>query len=209
MNTMEDGIHTYEFDYAGNSYFQGRDGLVTRDDGKSIRINMRDRCMAVNVKDHKGSFHMSMDDLPEDAQRKANELRRHGGPEDEFGRDFVDRLYEQAQESWWHDAEHMAQEADFRGVHSDGRSGGWCVIEGTEWLSDNFPTTDPPDADDISVEAEDRREAFADRDRFLQLAFDLVDNIQGVRTGWFVELIEDEHDQLEARREACIIRGTD
>jgi hypothetical protein len=39
-----DHMSKYEFGYSRNSYFQGRDGLVTRkSDGKMININCRDR----------------------------------------------------------------------------------------------------------------------------------------------------------------------
>jgi hypothetical protein len=215
---METTEHTYEFGYSRNSYFMGHDGTVTRDDGKSITINTRNGRMAINVKDHDGSY--SLKDLDEDVQAMAADLRKHGGPEDEYGRDHVDRLYEQERDLWWEmDADSIARDHDFQGVYCEGRSGGWCVIEGTQELADNFPTHKASEQCEVCGEGDHRHDDESDhefepdnmvllRDRFLTMAFDIVDSVAHRRQVWG-ETIRVEHQELERRREACLIRGND
>lgn len=41
--------------------------------------------------------------------------------------DVLQMAEEFARQSWWYDAAHIAHEAGFSGVTSEGRSGGWCV----------------------------------------------------------------------------------
>lgn len=51
-------------------------------------------------------------------------------PDDVLPRERVDALYEQvAQEGFWRDAELLAQERGFKGVFSEGRMGGWLVVD--------------------------------------------------------------------------------
>lgn len=206
----ETAEHTYEFGYSRNSYFQGHDGRVTRDDGKAITINTRDGRMAVEVKDHNSSY--TLTDLPEDVQRMAEDLRKHGGPEDAFGRDHVDRLYEQERESWWMSASDTAKDHGFSDVYSDGRSGGWCVIEGTQELAEDFPSIPIEEAILSAVSecgCDEIQGQYDRRNRFLALAFALQDEITFYRTEVFAETIRIEHAELERRREACLIRGND
>lgn len=249
--------HTYEFGYAGNSYFNGSDGLVTRDDGKSIRINSHDRCMSVSVKDH-GS---PTDQLSDETKAKLAELPRDGSL-DAWGEEesTIGRLYERVREQWWHDAEWFTTEdteaPDWAtGVHSAGRSGGWCVIEGSEFLADNFPsktldfmvkeaggykeyaiirwttgkiieegTTAIEGYDDLD-EAEARVEALKEehgdefgfevdenlgraltqRDEFLEIAFNMVENIDNLKGECLTSMIEEEYDELEDKRSSNII----
>jgi hypothetical protein len=202
---METTEHTYEFGYSRNSYFMGHDGTVTRDDGKSIKINTRNGRMAIDVKDHDGSY--------------SADLRKHGGPEDEYGRDHVDRLYEEERELWWHHADEISGDHNFPRVYSEGRSGGWCVIEGTQELADNFPTHKASEQCEICGEGDHRHDDESDhefepdnmvllRDRFLTMAFDIVDSVAHRRQVWG-ETIRVEHQELERRREACLIRGND
>lgn len=179
----------YTFGYGRNSYFSGHDGRVSRPDGRSITINAYDRRMAVNVKDH-NSFYSGM---PEEVERMAREL----DPELEFGGP-IDSLYEAAREGWWDDATETAEFHGFGKVWSAGRSGGWATIDGTEGLVGDF-ATDYGDRGD----AEEMTEL---RDRFLALAFDLVEMIEHSRD-WFYEMVREEYAELEARRERCLVRG--
>lgn len=204
---------TYSFGYASNSYFKGRDGVVTRDaDGATITINVRDGQMAVEVKDHSGVYA-----LPEDVRALANEL----------GEDKTYALYHQACDGFWRDADWLcgndpgASDPEApewaEGIHSSGRSGGWCVVEGTRDLADNFPSGEPPDPDEVPCyycgvkrsEHDDDgghlfdpdKDWYKVRDEFLALAFDIVGCIEGARE-WLCELIREEHEELEARRVA-------
>lgn len=234
---------TYDFGISGNSYFQGNDGLVTRGDGKSIRIRYEDNLIAVNVKDH--SFGV-FDVLDDEHKAKLKELNEHAGtfhmPWGDTGT-FEDWLYERCREQWWHDAEWFTG-GDSIGsdperptwtndVYSAGRQGGWCVIKGTESLAEHgFPTDEWTEAeqqrldhlakvyDDPNTSADEwdelrdehdtlieRKDLLTMRDEFLTLAFALVDNIKGVKTGWGVQLIEERFDELEEARERNIVRG--
>jgi hypothetical protein len=146
--TEQEKQHTYEFGYAGNSYFNGSDGLVTRNDGKTIRIRSDNRCMSVEVKDHSFGIAGTLDD--DETKRRLKELvEARGEVHLEWGTGtYEDLLYERIKEQWWHDAEWMVSddpEAPDWGddVSSAGRSGGWCVLGGTEFLADNFPSTTP------------------------------------------------------------------
>lgn len=187
--------HTYTFENRSNSYFMGSDVVVTRDDGAQITINGKDGMVAVNVKDHSAwSFPDDVKPLAADLNR-ANRSRMAG---DEYGReDWTDILYEQAQERWWEDAHELAQEAGFGRVWSSGRSGGWCCIDGTNGDRDWPRIAHPEDEDDREF-----------RDQILQLLFDIHSCIESTREHWF-ERIREEHAELEARREANIIRGTE
>lgn len=132
------GDHTYEFGYGGNSYFNGRDAVITRDDGKSIRINSYERNMAVCVKDYSFGLRSS---APEDVKRMAAELPERPTDWGEMT-SYDGWAYEHiARDQFWHDASWLTggegkdmsdpeAPAWARGVYSAGRSGGWCVIEG-------------------------------------------------------------------------------
>lgn len=216
---------TYTFGYAGNSYFNGRDGRVERaSDDRSITINSYDGHMAVKVKDHRNYWDLS--DLPEGVQSMAKDLNDSHGEVQQPGAprgwnvEYVGTLYERAREQWWEDADWLAEEAGFDKCFSAGRSGGWCVVRDTSWLADNFPSTpEPPEGyvppccycGEPESDAQEHgegghtfdpdREPFAERDRFLALAFDLVELIDTTRTSVLVELIQEAHEELEAARE--------
>lgn len=214
---------TYTFGYAGNSYFNGSDAEITRDeDGATIRINVKDRLMAVNVKDHK------MDSVPDEIKAAADDLNAHR-PE-YYGMEHTMRLYDWQREDWWnHDAPWVVQEYDFPGVYSAGRSAGWCAIQGTQHLLDGFRTDEWTDADDKRLtqltaiyeddtttsdewdllrsefyELEEKRDELEERDNFLACCFDLVDSIEGARESFYERILE-EHRELEESREANII----
>ena len=58
--------HTYDFGYAGNAYFNGRDATITRDDGETVRFNVKDDMLAVEVKDYNWGLRP---EAPEDVKR--------------------------------------------------------------------------------------------------------------------------------------------
>jgi hypothetical protein len=222
---------TYEFGYRNNSYFNGSDGLITRlSDGATVTINVKDheRDLAVNVKDH-NSF-----TFPAEVREMAAEINVAAGDQSwPFpGAQLTDTIYEVVREAWWQDAEWMAEEHGFNGVHSAGRSGGWCVIQGTEMLADEFTTAQWTEAkqarlDELTLIYEDNittadewdelRDEFDDlgnerdvikaRDSFLELAFALVDHILTLRNDEFATRIREEYNDLVERREANIIRS--
>lgn len=205
----EEKQHTYDFGVASNSYFQGSDGIITRDDGKSIKIQRYDNCLAVNVKDYSFGVNESIEDKA--VLAKLNDLNKHSRDHFLYGQpcSYEDALYERVKEQWWHDAEWMTEEDEQRpvwvkGVHSAGRSGGWCVIEGSEWLSDNFLSGDeqPDWMNDDDFEAAIQR-----RTEFLELAFDLVENIEQVKDGIATDIILEDHAELEERRAENINPG--
>jgi hypothetical protein len=138
--------HTYDFGYAGNSYFNGRDGTITRDDGKTITFNVRERMLAVEVKDYNFGLR---EDAPEDVKRMAAELpdrTSEWGDEVSFDQWAYDAV---ARDHFWNDAEWCCTDdpeaPDWaKGVFSAGRSGGWCCIDGTQWLVEHgFPSSTP------------------------------------------------------------------
>lgn len=230
---MTEQQHTYEFGYSRNDYFSGSDGHITRDDGRSIHVRTDDGLMSVSVKDHHGRLKEHLDD---EYRRKLRELVAAKPDETtEWGGDYSDVLYDRLREQWWRDAAWMTggdgigsdpEAPDWAtGVHSAGRSGGWCVIEGTADLADSFPTGDkPPEAaarcyycDEAAadhgrgehdfVADEDPAALFAKRDEFLTLAFNLVANIDELKKGWLTDVIDEEYGELEDKRNAAIVRG--
>lgn len=229
--------HTYDYGTSRNSYFNGHDGLITRDDGKSIRLSIRDNLVAVNVKDRSFSV---MKVLDTETQAKLKELNEHMPHErNDWGAtgNYEEQLYERCKEQWWHDAEWMTAEDPERpdwtdGIYSDGRSSGWCVIEGTSELAEGFPTIEWTEQDeqrlaylektynDDAISADEwdtlrqeyetlieTKDLLKMRDEFLELAFNLVDNIEGVKKSWGAELIEEDFDELEANRQKNTILG--
>jgi hypothetical protein len=219
---METETHTYTFGYGRNSYFAGSDGKVTRDDGQTITINSYDGYMAVNVKDY--SFD-PLSELDDETRKMAQQVidaedsrAALAGSDPEHG-GYTGDLYERLREVWWDDAKQLATEAGFGGVFQAGRSGGWCCIEGTRDLANDFPSAEKPDdlpcyyCDELESEHGDDHTYAADvgqfevRDRFLALAFDLVGNIDGVKRDVLTEIVREEFAELEAAREANIIRG--
>ena len=121
-------------------------------------------------------------------------------PEDHYGKTWTMSLYDNARDQFWQDADLLAQDHGFDGVHAAGRSGGWMVVEGTRWLADNF-LSDPP-----RPLTEEDAEAMEMRDRFLACAFEALDYIKGARDN-FHDMIRDAHHDLEMSREACLVKG--
>jgi hypothetical protein len=250
--------HTYEFGYAGNSYFNGRDGVVTRDDGKTITFNGRDGMLAVEVKDYNFGLR---DSAPEDVKRMAAELPRR---QMEWGDEvsFDEWAYEVvARRTFWDDAEWCCTDDPAapewaKGVYSSGRSGGWCCIDGTQWLLEHgFPSVTPDfmvkegggykeyaictwengkiletgtkvieaydDLDEAEARLEELRKSdthgfdidedtaqeLTMRDEFIRLAFDIHGCIDGAHEA-LEEYIREEYAELEAKRNANIIRSS-
>lgn len=164
MTMTETKKHTYEFGSAGNSYFNGSDGTITRDDGKTVRFNLKDhRYLAVEVKER--SFGLR-DSAPEEVKRMAKELP--GRYDHDYGQEVsADQwAYDNiAKEHFWNDAEYCCvddpEAPDWAtGVHSAGRSSGWCVIEGSEHLAEQgFPAKTP----DFMVNSDGTYKPFAVR----------------------------------------------
>jgi hypothetical protein len=191
---MSTSTHTYTFGNASNSYFQGNDVVVSRDDGKTVKVNAKDGMWAVNVK-----AHYWINDLPDDVRTLAEDLNKANARRTHFeyeGQEYFDLLLERQRESWWDYAEDAAIERDFEGVYGCGRSGGWCAINGTQnW--DPELLFNPRSAED--------KEA---GERFLELAFDLHEAIEG-EWDYIAEIVKEEHAELEHEREAMIVRGTE
>jgi hypothetical protein len=165
---------TYNFGTRPNSYFRGADVRVERDDGSAIAVNRKDGLWAVNVKDDN-----LLRDIPGDVRALADEL----------GEAMAQRLYEMAQTDFWHWATTtLAPEHGFETVFSEGRSGGWLSVAGTrDW-----------DAEMLFRPAADEREA---RDRFLALAFQAVEAVDGFRDIWY-DQIREQHAEMMRKPES-------
>lgn len=209
MTTMTE--HTYEFGVQRNGYFNGSDGIITRDDGKTVKIRRDDGCLSVCVKEY--SFGLKAD-APEEVKRMAGELpsriHPYGGHEvsaDEY-------LYDDVREGWWrNDVEWLIKEDEqapdwATGYYSAGRSGGWCAIEGSEWLADHFYSSNEytEEHERHGIDREDFDRAIEMRNEFCVLAFDIVGSIDGAHE-WLHEMIREEYAELEAARESNTIRG--
>jgi len=225
----------YDFGTARNSYFQGHDGLIERkEDGATVRIRFSEnrKLLAVNVKDD-GYYHGANPPggIGSVTHIKLLELIETRGEQ------YFEWLYARCQEEWWNEARWLTEEDDQRpswtdGIWQEGRMGGWCVIKGTEPLADNFTTEQWTEQDEERVKfldqmyddpdtSADEREAVVHehvdlcekrdmiemREEFCDLAFQLVANIDGVRKGYMTEQIDDDYEDLRAKREAAIVRG--
>lgn len=243
---MTEQKHTYEFGYSRNSYFSGSDGHITRDDGRSISVRTDDGLMSVNVKDHHGHLEEHLDD--EHRHKLRDLIAAKPDETTEWGGDYSDVLYERMREQWWHDARWTTgaegpgmsdpEAPDWAGdVYSAGRSGGWCVIEGTSDLAASFPTRtleeavqeareratcsecgartyrseecfcDEGDGEDYDEVRDELVAPIEKRDEFLMLAFALVANIDELKKGWLADVIDEEYGDLEDKRDAAIVRG--
>lgn len=109
--------HTYTFGEQSNSYFNGRDTSVTRDDGKSVLVNVKDGMMAVEVKDRAGWW-----SYPDDIKSMADEL----------GESTIERLYDQLRDDYWRWAtDFLVNDYDeVTDIYSAGRSSGWLCVRG-------------------------------------------------------------------------------
>jgi hypothetical protein len=198
--TTETPTHTYKFENRRNSYFNGSDVVVTRDDGRELKLNGKDGMLAISVKDHtatSGGYLVGANGLPEGVYELAEDLNRANESRiahDDWTQQWTEVLYRQASERFWDDAHELASEAGFERVYSAGRSGGWCCIAGTG-EEDFHRITHPQDEDD-------REHA----ETIFGLLFDLQDAMADARE-YFFDLIREEHAELEHEREQCIVRG--
>lgn len=134
--------------------------------------------------------------------------------------DLIEQLDEQAAESayervqadfWQEVAPQLAREHGYKGeVHSEGRSGGWLVLsdrqDWTAYIVDRDMTIPPADdtADEDTVQEYDA--AIAERTRFMRFAEAVDAAIDRLREQYADDL-RDLVDHLNARREACLVRG--
>lgn len=163
--------HTYSFGSESNSYFNGRDEVITRDDDARIKVNIKDGMWAVNVK-----AHAIASTMPADVQNAISNLP-----------DSVLQVAEdQAREGWWIAVQEIAVSHGFDKVYSAGRSGGWMAVNGTQdWHPNELFE---PEEDDDSIE------------RFLALAFDAVASIESAREDFYYRVREAFGElQLELR----------
>lgn len=204
--------HSYTFGTQRNGYFNGSDGTITRDDGKTIKIRHDDRCLSVCVKDYEFGLKADAD---EDVKRMARELPERYDHDYGSYRSADEALYDDVREGWWrNDVEWLINEDEdaptwATGYHSAGRSGGWCVIEGTEWLAEHFYSTSTfteEIGERCYIDEDEFKEAIEQRDEFCELAFSIVESIDGAHE-YLIERIREEYDELEAQREANEIRG--
>lgn len=92
----------------------------------------------------------------------------------------VEAAYEMVREAFWRDAGDIAADHDFRGVHSAGRSGGYCLVDPQPHMDDMYET---------------------ERDEYLRTrlgpwALDILDVIPSLRA-----MLEQELDALEPEPE--------
>lgn len=160
----------YTFDAQPNNYFLGRDLRVTREDGKSITLNVKDGLLAVEVKDYSTYY-----DMPAEARRAADAL----------GTDRVQSIYDRQLEEYWREANETVREQGFTDLYQEGRSGGWAA----------FPNTKPYDMSDIIEPDTDDKPL---RERFLRVAFLLVDAIHD-HLQMFYEALQDAATELDER----------
>lgn len=210
-------MDTFTFRNESNAYFQGNDVVATRErDGREIKLNGKDGYLAVNVKDRKHGYgFFTKDSMPEGLAEKAADLNRANKSRMEghdYLEDWTDLLYQRAQETFWNDAKWLAEDAGFKGVFSEGRSGGWCCIEGMTAdearsliIGTDFDYTDEEKAGDFKDEYEDRLER---RSELLNLLIDIEDCIEGCHQLWYEDIAQ-EWAELQDEREACLIRGED
>lgn len=142
----------YIFNATGNSYFRGYDLQITDNETQaSITVNVKENLLAVNVKD---------DEIrrtwPQDVQDAADKIG------DQAGED----IYTRVQEDFWRWANEEAQVHGFDGVYAAGHSGGWCAVQGTDYL-DGMSIIEPSGADKESVA------------KFLEFAFAITQAIEG------------------------------
>lgn len=190
---------TYVFGYSPNGYFQSNDGLITRDDGQTIKINSYDGHMAFCVKDHQ------MDSVPSDTLRHArDQINEAEGEDGHYGLPYSMLLYDVIREDYWHWLGEEANEHGFDNVFSAGRSSGWAVVHDTTELANNFLTVQDPEA--IAILGEDVERLVEVRNRFLEFAFDAVEAIESFRQEYYRRLYE-EYQELENARNNNIRRG--
>lgn len=143
-----------------------------------------------------------------------------------LGQDAIEQAYNDARETFWRDAAFLAEEAGYRGAFSDGRSGGWLVVGRSQhWLDYTVTNADgadyttrerggepfaiPPlgvDPEETDADREEYGQAIAARERFMTFAR-AVRQLQEATQAVFIENLREAAAELEARREACIIRG--
>lgn len=163
----------------------------------TARLSIRDGMPAVCVKDHTAWAHDS---------RTADLIA-------ELGEEIAATIYEDVQRDFWEVvAPAIADDHDYdpHKVYSAGRSGGWLTIPGTYFLDytiDDKWTIEPADEDAPEDTREEYAEAIAARDRFVKFAKAIV-TAQESHEESFVQSLQQAVAELEARREAVLVRGT-
>lgn len=162
----------YTFNVTSNSYFSGKDLVVTENGtGATITVNTKDNMLAVAVKDN-----TIRREYPADVNAAAEKI----------GEDRVAGLYEVEQGEFWRWATDAAAPYGLH-VFQAGRSGGWLAVGGTEGYGSGVLLA-PHDAEDEAI-----------RDRFLAFAFEVVAGIEDFR-GQFFKAIIDAANEPETMR---------
>lgn len=127
----------------------------------------------------------------------------------------IERVYQEVLSDFWSVwAPAIAQGFGYGpNVYAAGRSGGWLKPDGSglnflEYLDADDPWTQTPrwEAGVWSADDAYETEALRERDTFLRFAAAIAAE-QDHAESQFVERLDDELADLNARREACIIRG--
>lgn len=148
----------YTFGTAGNSYFNGSDAIVKRQDGETIRVQLKEGYWAIDVKDR-----VSLATNRLDVQTAI----------DEIGEAHADEIYSQAQTDFWEWANELARDSGLDGAGAAGRSGGWLCVEVTR----NWEPDLEPDESDLEPD----ESIIPEREKFLAFGFDVVGAIDGFR----------------------------
>lgn len=166
-------------------------------------LGIRDGMPAVNVKDRTVWWH----------DRRTADLCRQLGEEE------VHSIYAMRVESFWSDARLLGEEYGYS-VWSAGRSGGWLTVSNQDtghflsYVTDDAGTLyrnarfEIPPAD--ATADDDTREEYAHyiakRDRFVEFAGKIEEAMESNAEA-FISDLRDAVSELEARREACLVRG--
>jgi hypothetical protein len=124
----------------------------------------------------------------------------------------IDHVYEDVKETFWsNDAPSIAREHGYNGdVWSEGRSGGWLELgDAMYWLDytvDKELTIPPASADADEHTRDEYAGMIAQRNKFMRFA-DAIDGAVKAAGEMFVQRLNEELAELDARREAVLIRG--
>jgi hypothetical protein len=133
---------------------------------------------------------------------------------EELSSEETDSIYEQVREEFWdQDVPHIAASngLDPDDFYSEGRMGGWLVYHGAGFL--NYINMEDPDPSWIKqctappehVDVYDA-EAYRARKKYLSFAREIEGAIEEAGR-YFVERLSEAKAELDANREACLVRG--
>lgn len=185
---------TYTITTEGNSYFNGRDAVLSKDGERVAKIALKDNRPAIYVK---------VQSLGTEATR---ELR------DDLGDERLEQIYDGLQHAfWYYVAPEVVKENGHydAGVWSAGRSDGWCIPRAANRDND-WHWWDESNIDDPIPEHESTDELdqiTARKVWFFQAAEAITAEVEYQRTEGFDDAVRDAHAELEREREAVLVRG--